>query len=79
MQRRRAGRTHTAGPNLEGTPALVTYLMQRETMAPEPSAGPVHTRYDVCAGEHGWQYEGLTPAADARVRALIDETWGETE
>ena len=79
MQRRQAGHALTGGPALESTPALVTYLTHRETIDPEPLAGPVHARYDVCAGEHGWQYEGLTPAAGANVRALIDETWGKTD
>ena len=78
MQRRQTRKSITGGPSLSGTPELVTYLTHRETLAPEPPAGPVHARYDVCAGEHGWQYEGLTPAADAVVRALIDETWGKT-
>ena len=78
MQRRQARKTHTGGPAFDSTPALVTYLAHKEIIETEPVAGPAHARYDVCAGEHGWQYEGLTPAADAQVRALIDETWGKT-
>ena len=78
MKRRQAGRIHVGGPALDSTPSVITYLTHRETIEPEVVAGPAHTRYDVCASEHGWLYEGLTPAADASVRALIDETWGKT-
>ena len=79
MQRRRAGRVHAGGPALESTPAVVTYLAHRDPLEPSHPAGAANARYDVCAGEHGWQYTGLTPAADAGVRALIDETWGKTD
>ena len=79
MRRRKAGKASGGGPALNSTPAVVTYLTHKETTETEPLAGASHARYDVCAGEHGWQYEGLTPAADAHVRALIDETWGKTE
>ena len=80
MARRREGHTHISGPELVNTPEVITWLEHRPREGrPAPGAGPVHAHYDVCASEHCHRYEGLTPAADAGVRSIIDETWGQTE
>ena len=79
MARRREGRLRTGGPELVNTPELVTYLEHRPPGIGTEQDSPVHGRYDVCASEHGYRYEGLTPAADANARAVIDESWGQTE
>ena len=77
MARRQAGKAHVGGPSLDNAPQLLTYLEHRPQAAQEE--GPVHTQYDVCATRHCHFYPGLTPAADERVRAAIDQTWGRLE
>ena len=76
--RRQAGKPCTGGPALENAAQLVTYLEHRPQDAVPAADGPVHSRFDVCAGEHCHRYRGLTEQADAAVRAAIDETWGST-
>lgn len=36
-----------------------------------------HTAFDVCADDHCQRYQGLTVAAGDKVRAAIDQTWGQ--
>ena len=79
MARRREGRIRTGGPELMNTPEVVTYLEHRSPVARKAQESPLHSLYDVCAFAHCHRYEGLTPAADANARAVIDETWGQTE
>ena len=76
MARRQAGKAHVGGPALDNAPELLTYLEHRPQAAPSDE-GPVHAQYDVCATSHCHFYPGLTPAADERVRAAIDQTWGQ--
>ena len=79
MVRRREGRKQVSGPELVNTPEVITWLEHRPREERPSQEGPVHAHYDVCASEHCHRYEGLTPAADAGARAVIDETWGQTE
>lgn len=79
MARRQAGRQRPVGPELKCTPGIVTWLEHRPEKETETDDGPVHLQYDVCASGHCFKYEGLTPAADAQARAVIDETWGQIE
>ena len=66
------------GPGLDNTPSLVTWLEHRpEDKKPEDL--PAHLRFDVCATEHCRPYYGITEKANSKVRAAIDETWGQTE
>ena len=74
VERRAALPSRVDGPAVEGTPALVTYLEHRPERKAED--GPVHTRFDVCATAHCHPYPGLTEAADADARSVIDQTWG---
>ena len=76
MARRQAGKVHVGGPALDNAPELLTYLEHRPQAAPSDE-GPVHAQYDVCATSHCHFYPGLTPAAEERVRAAIDQTWGQ--
>lgn len=79
MARRREGLKQVSGPELVNTPEVITWLEHRPREERPSQEGPVHAHYDVCASEHCHRYEGLTPAADAGARAVIDETWGQTE
>ena len=72
---RQSGKRPTTGPLLVSGPQVVTWLEHRPPSESVPA--PVHTLFDVCAGEHCRPYPGLTPAADSYARAVIDETWGE--
>ena len=73
---RKNSRPCAGGPQLVGTPSLITYLEHRS--APEVSgAVPAHSAYDVCAGSHCHSYIGLTEAADSGAREAVDETWGQ--
>ena len=76
MARRHAGRAVVGGPTLVSTPGVVTWVEHREVSA-TAEEGPVHARFDVCACEHCQRYVGLSAAADAQARSVIDETWGE--
>ncbi|MBO4634279.1 MAG: DUF4922 domain-containing protein [Bacteroidales bacterium] len=77
VRRRAADRVVIGGPQLDSTPGVVTWLEHRPLEAANADL-PVHQHFDVCATEHCRRYIGLTPAADASVRAAVDETWGET-
>lgn len=75
IQKRSTHNKGTAGPQLDNTPGLITWLEHR----PEESYSeemPRHSLFDVCATEHCRTYKGITNKADASVRAAIDETWG---
>ena len=73
------GRSHILGPELVNTPEVITWLEHRPSGERSAADAPVHAHYDVCATGHCFRYEGLTPAADAHARAMIDETWGQLE
>ena len=79
MARRKEAHRPVLGPQLPGTPALVTWV--EHCPKPEQPAGerPAHARFDVCAGAHCKEYPGLTEKADAAARAAVDETWGKLE
>lgn len=77
MARRQAGIRHVEGPQLDSTPGVVTWLEHRSCPCPVQEDGPVHADFDVCADAHCREYRGLTPAADAAARSVIDETWGQ--
>ena len=79
MSLRRRGIEHIHGPNLDSTPGVITWLEHRPAEGPLQEDEPVHEHYDVCADGHCRRYVGLTPAADAQARSVIDETWGQTE
>ena len=79
MARRKVGRRPVLGPELNGTPGIVTWLEHRPAQVEKPEELPVHAQYDVCASEHCYPYIGLTEKADAAARAAIDETWGQLE
>lgn len=78
VARRKAGHKAARCPELVNTEEVVTWLTHRPATMEKPEEAPVHARYDVCATEHCWRYVGLTDRADAHARAIIDETWGQT-
>lgn len=78
INRRKVGRRPVLGPELCGTPSVVTWLEHRPAQEKEEEL-PVHALYDVCAEEHCQTYIGLTGKADSAARAAIDETWGQLE
>lgn len=78
LDSRHAERMAIGGPCLDSTPQLVTWLEHRPEKAAKDCLQPTHANFDVCAGEHCRRYIGLTPAANAAVRAAVDETWGKT-
>ena len=65
--------------------ALVTWLDTNRPMEAGIPSGEIirwfdhddHRRFDVCADDHCQRYQGLTLAAGEKVRAAIDETWGQ--
>ena len=75
---RHAHKAVPGGPGLDNTPSLVTWLEHR-TEDKEAQELPEHASFDVCSTEHCRPYYGITDKADARVRAAIDETWGQTQ
>jgi hypothetical protein len=75
---RHAHKAVIAGPGLDNTPSLVTWLEHRPVEKSAQDA-PAHLNFDVCATEHCRPYYGITDKADAKARAAIDETWGQTE
>ena len=86
MEKRRAGKPHASGPNMQGTPSLVTWLeMQQADSQPGIDSREIrrwfnhedHHHFDVCADDHCQRYQGLTYAVGEAVRAAIDETWGQ--
>ena len=86
MEKRRAGKPHACGPNMQGTPSLVTWLeMQQADSQPGTDSREIrrwfnhedHHHFDVCADDHCQRYQGLTYAVGEAVRAAIDETWGQ--
>ena len=79
MARRQTGSRPVLGPELFSTPGVVTWAEHRPIQEKLPEEMPVHSHYDVCAGEHCQLYIGLTEKADAAARAAIDETWGQLE
>ena len=64
VERHRAGKERVGGPAVENLSSLVTYLEHRPPTASCQEEDPVQP------------YPGLTEAADAAARAVIDETWG---
>ncbi len=63
----------SAAPDLLKAHAVISrsWLLARMT---DHSA---HEHFDVCADDHCQRYQGLTMAVGARVRTVIDETWGQ--
>ncbi len=86
MEKRHAAKALKGGPELKGTPAVVTWLEGRAAgTSPDAPVTEVrrwfnhedHRCFDVCADDHCQRYHGLTYAVGEAVRQAIDETWGQ--